>query len=208
MRWGVILHWAWVLPSCLGVFHSCRHHWQLQTWSTGDRAGSCGDSPPASRCIVSVACWYVEVIADVWICPFSVFFAIFPIDLCRKEWSAVWPFFSLSHYKHFFSFNSLIFQLRGFTNVCGKVCYLVASSPVRLSPPAVALAETALPSLAKGQGSGEGGTQSGHLPGAMGVSYLAPCCLPQTKHIVHQYVQLRAKKKKKIPVRFKAKASW
>lgn len=69
---------------CLCVLTVCSHRWQLQTWSTGDRAGCCGDSPPALRCHVSVSCGYIEAIADVWIRPLSIFLAIFPIDLWRK----------------------------------------------------------------------------------------------------------------------------
>lgn len=65
-------------------------------------------------------------------------------------------------------------------------------SPVCLSPVAVVRAATALPSLAKGQRSGGGGTRCGCLPGATGVSYLAPCGLPQPKCIHLRYVQLRA----------------
>lgn len=88
-------------------FHSCCHRWQLQTWSTGGRAGSCGDSPSASRCNVSVSCRYIEVVADVWICPFSIFFAVFSIDLWRKEGSPVYFFFLIPNDKCFLFFIQL-----------------------------------------------------------------------------------------------------
>lgn len=80
-------------------------------------------------------------------------------------------------------------------NLGGKIPFfdtLFVSSPVCLSPVAGVQAAAALPSLAKGQGSDGGGTPRGRLPGATGVSYLAPCGLPRPGHTCHQYEQLGA----------------